>query len=79
MSSSAYANNKTKSILILCQRFTQGSEDITLYAEKMYSINFTAAKKKILFKLYRIIMKLIAIYLLMVQKLLNLKQKILKL
>ena len=44
--SSAHANNKTKNILILCKDLTQGLEDITLYAEKMYSVNFTATRKK---------------------------------
>ena len=46
MSSSVHANNKTKNILILGEEFTQGLEDTTLYAEKMYSINFTATRKK---------------------------------
>ena len=46
MSSSAHANNKTKNILILGDGFTQGLNDATLYAEKMYSINFTATKEK---------------------------------
>ena len=45
MSSSIHANNKTKSILILGEGFTQGLEDTTLYGEKMYSINFTATRK----------------------------------
>ena len=45
MSYSAHANNRTKSILILVQGFMQGLEDTTLYAERMYSINFTATKK----------------------------------
>ena len=44
MSSSANANNKTKSILILGEGFTQGLDDTTIYAEKMYSINFIATK-----------------------------------
>ena len=42
MSSSANANNKTRSILILDEGFTQRLEDTTLYAEKMYQVNFTA-------------------------------------
>ena len=50
ISSCAHANNKTKNILIHVEGFTQGLEDTTLYAEKIYSINFTAARKKILFK-----------------------------
>ena len=40
-----HANNKTKSILILTQGFTQGLEDTTPYSEKMYSANFTATRK----------------------------------
>ena len=36
MSSSAHANNKTKSILILGKGFTQGLYDTAFYAEKMY-------------------------------------------
>ena len=45
MSSSAHIDNKKKDILILGKGPTQGSEH-TLTAEKMYSINFTVAKKK---------------------------------
>ena len=52
MSSSAHAKNKTKSILILGDAFTQGLEDTTLYAQNMYSINFTATKKKFGFSLH---------------------------
>ena len=52
MSSSAHANNKTKNILILGEGFTQGLDDTTLYAEKMYSINFTATKKKFCLSLH---------------------------
>ena len=50
MSSSAHANNKTKNVLILCDGFTQGLEDTTLYAEKKYSLNFTATRKKFCFE-----------------------------
>ena len=46
MSSSVHANNKTKSTFILGEGFTEKLEDTTLYAEKMYSINFTATSKK---------------------------------
>ena len=45
MSSSVHANNKKKDILILGEGLTQGLDDTTLTAEKMYSINFTATKK----------------------------------
>ena len=40
MNSSVHANNRAKSILVLGESLTQGLEDTTLYAEKMYSINF---------------------------------------
>ena len=45
MSSSAHIDNKKKDILVLGKRPTQGLEHISL-EEKMYSINFTVAKKK---------------------------------
>ena len=46
MRSSVRANNKTKSILILGEGFTQGLEDRTPHSEKMNSANFTATRKK---------------------------------
>ena len=50
MSSSAHADNTKKDVLILGKRYfnslTQGLDGTTLTAEKMYSINFTATKKK---------------------------------
>ena len=46
MSSYAHTNNKKKNILILGEGLTQVLEDATLTAEKMYSINFTASRKK---------------------------------
>ena len=46
MSSSVHANNRTESILILGEGFSQGLEDTTLYAEKIYSVTFTATRKK---------------------------------
>ena len=46
---SSSVNAKTKSILILGRSLTQGLEDTTLYAEKMYSVSFTSIRK-ILFK-----------------------------
>ena len=45
MSSSAHANNKTRSILVLGKDFMQGIDDTTIYAEKMYSTNLTVAKR----------------------------------
>ena len=49
MSSSTKIDNRKKDILILGKGPTQGLES-TLSAEKMYSINFTKKKYKILFK-----------------------------
>ena len=49
MNSSTKIDNKKKDILILGIGPTQGLET-TLSAEKMYSINFTEKKNKILFK-----------------------------
>ena len=45
MSSSVHVDNKRKYILILAKGPAQGLEH-TLTAEKIYSINFTATKKK---------------------------------
>ena len=64
-SSSVHVDNKKKDILILEKDRTQGLEH-TLTAEKMYSINFTVAKKKFCFTVEQIV-----IYLLMILKLLN--------
>ena len=50
MSSSARANNKTRSILVLVKDFIQGIDNTKIYPEKMHSTNFTVANK-ILFKL----------------------------
>ena len=43
MRSSVHANNKTRSILVLGKDFIQGLDNTTIYAEKMYSTNFTVA------------------------------------
>ena len=40
MSSSVQANNKTKNILVVGKDFIQGLDNTTIYAEKLYSINF---------------------------------------
>ena len=47
MSSYAHANNKNKNILILGESLTQGLDNTTSTAEKKYSINFTATRKKL--------------------------------
>ena len=76
MSSSPHIDNKKKNIFILGKGPTQGL-DHTLTAEKMYSTNFTEKTQKN-FVSVSIIMEQIVIYLLMVQKWSNSKQKILK-
>ena len=45
MSTSVHANNKTKNILVLGKDFVQGLGNTTIYAEKLYSINFTEYNK----------------------------------
>ena len=44
-SSSVHVDNKKKDILILGKNITQGLDDTTLTAEKMYSVNFTENDK----------------------------------
>ena len=46
MSTFVQANNKTKNILVLGKDFVQGLDNIIIYAEKLYSINFTENNKK---------------------------------
>ena len=41
MSSSIHINNRTKNILVPGKDFIQGLGNTKIYAEKMYSINFT--------------------------------------
>ena len=45
LSSYSHANNKTINILVVGKDFIQGIDDTTIYAEKMYSTNFTADNK----------------------------------
>ena len=42
---SRHANNKTQSVLVLAHGLTQKINDTTIYAEKMYSTNFTVNSK----------------------------------
>ena len=76
MSSSSHANNKKNHILDLGKDFVQGRNGTTIYAERLYKINFTENNTKLCLSLH---------YngtnscLLMVQKSINSKQKILKL
>ena len=46
MSSVVHANNKTKNILVLGKGFVQRLDNATIFAEKIYSINFTENSKK---------------------------------
>ena len=46
MSSSLHANNTKNNILVLGKDFTQGINGTTIYAEKLYSINFTKTNTK---------------------------------
>ena len=50
MSSSVHANYKTRSILVLGKVFIQRIDGTPIYAEKMYSTNFTTANKIFLLK-----------------------------
>ena len=52
MSSSVHANNKTRNILVLGKDFIQGIENTTIYAEKLFSINFTENNKKFYLSLH---------------------------
>ena len=70
MSSSSKIDNRKKDILILGKGPTKGLEP-TLSAEKLHSIKFTKEKYKFFLSLHYNIMS-------MVQRSLNLKQKILK-
>ena len=70
MSSSVQVDNKKKDTLVLGKGPTQGLGH-TLTAEKMYSISFILTRKRFCLSL--------VICLLMVQKFINSKQKILRL
>ena len=43
---------KTKNILILGKDFVQGLDDTTIYAEKLYSVNFTKTSTKFCLSLH---------------------------
>ena len=77
MSSSVHANNKTRNILVLGKDFIQGIDNTTIYAEKLYSINFSENNNKFCLSLHY--NEDNSYLLLMEQKLINLKQKILRL
>ena len=46
LSSSSHANNKKNNILVLGKDIVQGINGTTIYAEKLYSINFTENNKQ---------------------------------
>ena len=46
LSSSKHVNNQTRSILVFGKDFIQGIDGATIYAEKIYSTNFTVPNKK---------------------------------
>ena len=48
-SSLVHVNNKANNIYVMGDLFVQGINDTTLYAEKIYSQNFTAVNKKFAF------------------------------
>ena len=75
-SNSVHATNKTQNILILGHGLTQKVNNTTIYAEKMYSPNFSAENKIFCLSLHY---NGDNSYLLMVKKSLNLKPKNLKL
>ena len=45
LGNSTHVNNNTRSVLVLGKNFIQGIEGTTIYAEKMYSTNFTVDNK----------------------------------
>ena len=47
-----HANNKANNIYVMGDFIVQGINDTTLYAEKIYSQNFTAANKKFVLSLH---------------------------
>ena len=51
-SSSSHANNQKNSILVLGKDFVQEINGTTIYAEKLYKINFTEKNKKICLNLH---------------------------
>ena len=67
---------KKKYILVLVKDFVQGINGTTIYAEGLHKVNFTENNKKFCLSLH---CNGANSYLLMVQKFLSLKQKILKL
>ena len=52
LSSPSHDKNKKKYILVLGKNFVQGINATTVYAEKLYSINFTENNKKFCLSLH---------------------------
>ena len=52
LSSFSYANNTKNNIIVLGKVFVQGINGATIYAEKLYSINFTENNKKFCLSLH---------------------------
>ena len=52
LSSSVNANNRANNILVLGKDFIQGINGTTIYAEKMYSTNFTVTNKNFCLSLH---------------------------
>ena len=52
LSSSSHANNNKNNILVLGKDFIQGINNTKIYAEKLYSINFTENYKKFCLSLH---------------------------
>ena len=52
MSSSTHATNTANNILALRKAFIQGINNITIYAEKIYSINFSATGRRFYLSLH---------------------------
>ena len=76
MSSCMHIDNKTKDILIIWKGQTQGLDDNTWTAEAQYAINLSRSIGNFVYAC--IIMWATAFYLLMLQKHISSKQKILK-
>ena len=52
MSSSSHANNKKNNILVLAEDFLQGINGTAIYAETLYSVNFTGNNIKFCLSLH---------------------------
>ena len=52
MSSSIHSTNKAKNILVLGKDFVKGLDNRTIYAEKLYSVNFTRTNTKFCLSLH---------------------------